>query len=116
MNVVKIDVWFELDGQWLYSRDGHARIFYGKLAAIHAWRKATGCGLKEAKDFVEHCHAIEQPVAVQLTAEQLGMFVALIGQVHHDEGLDGFERFMGITPLSARVLETVEFDFTGAGE
>jgi hypothetical protein len=52
------------------------------------------------------------------------MFVALIGQTHHDEGLGGLEQFrlgsleqfMGIKPLTARVLEAAGIDFTGAGE
>jgi hypothetical protein len=117
MRLVTIQVWFDLHA--------HPRISEGKLAAIRAWHKATGCGLKEAKDFVEDCDAIGRAVSVQLTAEQLGMFVALIGQTHHDEGLGGLEQFMGIKPLTARVLEQDGFeaylwgaagiDFTGVG-
>jgi hypothetical protein len=107
MKLVTIQVWIELDA--------HPRISAAKVAAIRTWCKATGCGLKEAKDFVEDCHAVERAVSVRLTAEQLGMFVALIGQTHHDQGLTGFDQFMGIRLLTARVLDSAEYDFSGAG-
>ena len=76
MKLIEADIW------WASERS--------KIAAIKAWRRATGCGLAEAKHFIER--ADNQWTRVRITAEAFGLLVLEILE-------DGDRRTCGRTGL-----------------